>query len=218
MIPLDSMAIVHQGSDWLAINKPAGVDMHSNNQPGLIAQLSEHWQRPLWPLHRLDSVTSGILLIGLSADAARRFGQLFEQRQIEKYYLAVSTAKTKKKQGWVKGDMSKSRGGSWKLERSQQNPAVTRFISQYDASKQQRLFLLQPHTGRTHQLRVAMKSLSAPILGDQRYGGAPADRTYLHAMSLRFNDGNDVIELFCPPVEDGWGALPQPWLTPWHCF
>ncbi|ASP40960.1 RNA pseudouridine synthase [Bacterioplanes sanyensis] len=192
--------------------------MHNEDGEGFIAALSQHWQQPLWPLHRLDKVTSGILLLGTSADAARRFGHLFEQHQIEKYYLAQSQHKPKKKQGWIKGDMVKARNGSWKLSRSLDNPAVTRFISHYDAEQQRRLFLLQPHTGRTHQLRVAMKSLAAPIDGDQRYGGDVAERTFLHAMAMRFVDRGEEVCLFNKPEGNHWGHLPPAWQAPWQCF
>jgi len=52
-----------------------------------------------------------------------------------------------------------------------------------------RLFVARPYTGRTHQIRCALKAISAPILGDSLYGGAPADRLYLHAAGLRFDVG-----------------------------
>jgi hypothetical protein len=61
------------------------------------------------------------------------------------------------------------------------------------------LFLLRPRSGKTHQLRVAMKSQSAPILGDALYGGSPADRAYLHAYALRFTLDDEAFCFVCPP-------------------
>jgi len=78
-----------------------------------------------------------------------------------------------------------ARNGSWKLLRSVENPAVTQFFS-FGLTPGLRLYLLKPHTGKTHQLRVALKSLGVPLLGDTRYGADKSDRAYLHAWQLAF--------------------------------
>ena len=82
--------------------------------------------------------------------------------------------------------MQKSRNGCYQLCRSHNNPAITYFTS-HTLAPHLRAYVLQPKTGKTHQLRVAMKSLGSPILGDVRYGGTPAARTYLHAQRLAFD-------------------------------
>lgn len=94
--------------------------------------------------------------------------------------------------GTVSGDMARSRRGSWKLLRSQDQAAVTHFVTsgvEDPARPGLRAFLVKPETGRTHQIRVALKALGSPILGDVRYAAAEAaekeDRTYLHAAALR---------------------------------
>ena len=213
-------SLLYQSESCVVINKPAGISFHSDNdQAGLVVQLSEQLQQKLWPVHRLDKVTSGILLFATNEKSAAFFSQQFSQRQVQKRYLAVSSLKPKKKQGWVKGDMNKSRNGSWKLLRSQENPAITRFVSHFDDQQQKRLFLLSPTTGKTHQLRVAMKSLSAAIDGDQRYSGQPSDRTYLHAYALRFQEENgEQITLLCPPGKSDWPAIPPGWQDPKQLF
>lgn len=115
----------------------------------------------------------------------------YRERRVAKYYVALSARKPQRKQGSVTGDMARGRSSSWKLLRSSSDPAVTRFQSYSLAAVQPglRLYLLKPETGRTHQLRVAMKSLGAAILGDALYGSAPAaaeqERMYLHAAALR---------------------------------
>ena len=213
MIP--AFHVIADGPGWIAINKPAGVNFHSEDDgPGLMVQLEQQLQTSLWPVHRLDKVTSGIILFATSADAAAMLSEEFAARRVRKYYLAISAQKPAKKQGWIKGDMTKSRNGSWKLLRTTENPAITRFVSHYDDSAAQRIFLLSPKTGRTHQLRVAMKSLGAPILGDQRYGGQDADRTYLHAWRLSFSTPEGAVSLCCPPESGIWPALPEHWNTP----
>jgi hypothetical protein len=107
--------------------------------------------------------------------------------------------------------MARGRSSSWKLLRSNSDPAVTRFQSYSLAAVQSgmRLYLLKPETGRTHQLRVAMKSLGAAILGDSLYGNAAAaaeqERMYLHAAAVRVQlpDGSWFQAVDQPPADDG---------------
>ena len=208
------LRLLYRSANCIALYKPAGVNFHSEDgQPGFVVQATQQLQQPLWPVHRLDKVTSGIVLFATSSAAAADLSQQFADHQIEKRYLAISRQKPRKKQGLIIGDMTKSRNGSWKLLRSRNNPAITRFFSHYDDTMSQRLFLLAPQTGRTHQLRVAMKSLSAPILGDTRYAGEPADRTYLHAYAIRFRDQDTAIELLAEPEEPQWGQRPPQWCS-----
>lgn len=125
---------------------------------------------------------------------------------MRKTYLALGTDKPSKKQGWIKGDMEKSRRGAWKLTRGMENPAVTEFGS-HSLEPGLRLFVLHPHTGKTHQLRVAMKSLGSPILGDTLYGGKHASRMFLHAWKIKFDYQGQTFEIVAPlsgewPVSD----------------
>ena len=130
---------------------------------------------------------------------------LFAAKTMRKTYLALGTDKPSKKQGWIKGDMEKSRRGTWKLMRSMENPAVTKFNS-HSLEPGLRLFVLHPHTGKTHQLRVAMKSLGSPILGDTLYGGKPASRMFLHAWKIKFDYQDQTFEIVAPLSEE-WPPL-----------
>lgn len=171
---------------FLALNKASGVHMHSQSGPGLIETLREiRGEAELYPVHRLDTPTSGVLLVAKGQTVNRALSALFAAREIQKYYLALLDKKPSRKQGKIAGDMLKARNGCWKLARTKDNPAVTHFFS-YGSETGNRLAVLKPLTGKTHQLRVALKSLGSPIIGDKKYGGSPADRTYLHAWKLRF--------------------------------
>jgi tRNA pseudouridine32 synthase/23S rRNA pseudouridine746 synthase len=178
--------IVDNTEDFIVINKYPDVSFHSeNNEVGLFAKLKEDFKIPLFSIHRLDKITSGLILIAKSSKSASVLSILFSSRQIEKYYVAVSDKKPKKKQGIICGDMKKARRGQWKLCRTYENPAITRFSSLKYEDKY--LFLLKPQTGKTHQIRVAMKSICAPIIGDVLYGGTVSDRGYLHSIKLSFS-------------------------------
>lgn len=201
-----SIEILAEYDEWFAALKPAGVAFHSDDDaPGFVELVRQEKGAQCFPVHRLDKVTSGILLFAKTAEANREFSRQFRNSELNKLYLALSNKKPKKKQGWIKGDMEKARNGSYKLVRSQLNPAVTRFSSSSFEGElgRQYLFLLQPHTGKTHQLRVALKSIGSPILGDERYAGGKASRCFLHAWQLRFTFKGESYGITAPHF---WGA------------
>ncbi|WP_440055910.1 TIGR01621 family pseudouridine synthase [Pseudoalteromonas sp. T1lg65] len=182
---MQKIDIVIEHEDFIVVYKPEGVSFHSEQGEGLVRILSRQLGYALFPVHRLDKVTSGLILFAKSTQAAAQFTQLFSAREIDKYYLALTKGKPKKKQGWVKGDMAKSRRGTYKLLQSRLNPAITRLYSQ-SIGGNFRAWIIKPFSGKTHQIRVALKSLGAPIIGDEAYAGETSDRVYLHAYGLEF--------------------------------
>ncbi len=185
----ESISILADTPDYVVVNKPPGVTIQRDLEgelPGLLELTAQQCGvAKLLPVHRLDKLTSGVVVMAKHSEANRLLAEQFAARQVEKFYLAISSRKPRKKQGLISGDMERSRRRSWKLLGSQENPAQTQFFST-SIGPGKRLFLLRPRTGKTHQLRVALKSLGAPILGDDLYGGDAADRGYLHAYVLRF--------------------------------
>ena len=116
--------IVFQHQDFIVVNKPIGLGVHSEHgQAGIVPILCEQLALPkLWLAHRLDKVTSGLLILAKNAKAAAYFGELFTEHKIQKYYLAIGTKKPKKKQGAIVGDMRKIRDGKWALSTEKSNP------------------------------------------------------------------------------------------------
>lgn len=191
---------VFEHTDFFVFEKPPGASFHSEDSAGFFAILAE--QNPvetLFPVHRLDKITSGLMLVARNKPAAQQLGKMFESHAIKKTYIAIADHKPSKKQGTVSGDMQRTRDGNWKLLHSRNNPAITRFTS-HSLAPNLRLFVLSPQTGRTHQLRVMMKSLGSPILGDTRYGGTVADRGYLHASRLQFEWHGQHIDINLMPA------------------
>ena len=223
-----TLEIIDQQSDFVVINKPAGINFHDEGDlgSGLFSQVKQGLKvSELYPVHRLDKMTSGLIIFAKNLTAAQNFQKMFEQHDIQKYYLAISENKPSKKQGLIKGDMSKSRRGMYKLLRSQENPAITQFFS-YSIGQGKRLYLLKPHSGKTHQIRVALNSISVPILGDTTYNSSSlADRGYLHAYALQFifNEQhfayqltpNSGYEFLSDKATSTIDELKQPWLLPW---
>ena len=221
-----TIELIAEHNDWLIVNKPAGISMQMEQAESASSSLQQLIESQFnipkaYPVHRLDKVTSGLVIFAKSAAAAAEFGELFHNKNIKKYYIALAAGKPKKKQGWVKGDMEKGRNGSWLLQRSLNNPAITYFQStaiDADTYSANRLYLLQPKTGKTHQLRVAMKSLGAAILGDARYKGEIAERCYLHAFHLQFYWQGKSLHYTAFPRQGCWPEfsrieLLQPFLS-----
>lgn len=205
--------LLYQDQDMVVIDKLTAMDFHDHHGArGLFHLVEAALGCKLYPVHRLDAATTGLMIFACNTQSAARLGALFFEGKIGKHYLAISHKRPKKKQGWVIGDMQKSRNGNYKLLPSRQNPAKTHFVSQsfyIDEPPPWRLFLLRAYTGKTHQLRVALKAMGAPITGDTRYGGKTAERLYLHAYTLDF-ELNGTRHHFCQPPTAGALFLAPP--------
>lgn len=233
---------IAQYPDFIVVEKPAGLNFHDEGDIGAglhslvkkqlqnqlqsnVQSVEQNRELELYPVHRLDKMTSGLVIFAKTLACAQVFGQLFNDHKIEKYYLAISDKKPSKKQGLIKGDMSKSRRGMFKLLRTIENPAISQFFS-YAIANKQRLYLLKPHSGKTHQLRVALASIGAPIIGDPLYyTNSTADRGYLHAFALRFDYLGQPFEFTSLPTYGEYyldtttiekiQAIKKPWQLNW---
>ena len=201
------LKVISDEADFIVAIKPAGLSFHSEQGAGFVALLEAQQESKLYPVHRLDKVTSGLIVLAKSSKAAASLTELFSNRLVDKFYLAITEGKPKKKQGWIKGDMSVSRRGTYKLEKTSKNPAVTRFYST-SLGEGLRGVMLKPLSGKTHQLRVAMKSISSPILGDTAYSASSSDRVYLHAFALSFQwHGQDKYFSYLPDTGKEFSKL-----------
>ena len=221
-----SFELLHRHDDFYLIDKHPGVNVHRNQRGRslLDAVRDALGDQALYLVHRLDDATSGLLLIARNKSAAAQLAALFSERRVEKFYLALACGKPQKKQGLVVGDIEKARNGSYRLSRKLENPSRTRFVSSA-LSPGIRLYLLKPYTGKTHQLRVVMRSLGVPILGDERYGKMAAERCYLHAYALSFDYGGEHFQFCQPPsvgprfadraVQDALVEWREPWGLSW---
>lgn len=184
--------LIQNHPDFLLISKNPGVDFHKGeNALGLVQKIREdHGITELYPLHRLDCMTSGLLLFAKNHDCAQQLALQFRNHSIDKFYIALGGNHPHKKQGTVIGDMKKIRNGKWQICHTKENPAITQFFSS-GLGNGLRLFLLRILTGKTHQIRVALRAVSAPIFGDHLYNNKSdvnmiPDRGYLHAYAIGF--------------------------------
>jgi len=203
---LQELKVIYQDEHICAIHKPPEINFHSSDDAlGIVQITKKHFNNEqLYPVHRLDKMTSGLMVFAKTPKVNSTLSQQLSNKTIEKYYLGISQHKPHKKQGAIIGDMKKGRGGNYLLLRDKSNPAVTRFFSKSiidNLGQRSWCYVLKPETGKTHQLRVALKSLGSPILGDQRYGQQGADRGYLHAYKMRFKLDSKLYELVDPYFE-----------------
>ena len=158
------------------------------NQDCVVARL-----RALYPdaltVHRLDQVTSGLLLHARGKAVQAALSMQFEQRQVSKRYEAVVQGLLEADAGEVDLPLIVDWPNRPKqmVDHERGKPALTRWqVLARDAQAQRTRVALEPVTGRSHQLRLHMASLGHPIVGDVLYGAVPAQRVHLHACAVGF--------------------------------
>ena len=214
-----TIPIVAEGPDWLVVHKPAGVPCHRREDvPGILELVDSVEDLKL--AHRLDDGTSGCLVLAKGRRAAAAIGDAFAAKRVAKVYVGLTASRPSKKKGVIVGDMVRSRRSQWRLTRDCANPACTWLsrsigLGPGEGDLAARLLVARPITGKTHQIRVAAKSIGAPLLGDSLYGGGKADRLYLHAAAIRIPDVG--LDARAPPdsgasflsrrFADAWSAV-----------
>lgn len=215
-IPLD---IVYEDEWLLAINKPPGLVVHpgAGNWSGTFVNALLH-HCPFLPgreggvrpgiVHRLDKETSGLLLAAKNQQAHRRLVTLFAERQIQKEYLAICCGK-------LSTSSVQEPIGRDPLNRKKQAVCATGKAAHTDLqtlATAQDLSIIRalPLTGRTHQIRVHLRHIGSPILGDRLYGWPHwnsryrVERHLLHAYRLSFAHPitHKMLQLEAPPPAD----------------
>ena len=239
IVPLN---IIFEDEHLIAINKPAGMLVHRGERNHLAApialqSLRDHLGHHVYPVHRLDKMTSGVLLFAKHSDSASLIAQQWKEQETDKTYLAVV-------RGYMPDELHLDYAMSPPIDKLKKNPkkkppqtAITDFecldrielpieIDKYPQSRYSLVKVL-PKTGRKHQIRRHLKHLSHPIIGDTRYGKGKhtqyfrdhmkVDRMLLHAISLVFQHpySQQTITLQAE-VDDCWQKLLKKfnWLIP----
>ena len=221
------LAILYQDDHLVAINKPSGLLVHRSpidrhETENAMATLRDQLGQWVYPLHRLDKSTSGVLLFALNKPTAQTLNRAFAEQQITKSYLAVVrgfTPETEHIDYPLKHRPDKiadRRDASHKPAQS----AVTNYcrlhtaelpyaVGRYPTARYS-LLRVTPATGRKHQIRLHLKHVFHPILGDSKYGDGKHNvffrehfdcrRLLLHAEGLRFEHpySGESIEVIAP--------------------
>ena len=205
-----NLEIIFENEDLITINKPHGLLVHRTNiakdaKVFAMQLLRDQTGRRVYPVHRLDRKTSGVLLFAKNQDANIEVQQLFRERQVKKVYQAI-----------VRGFISPSGIIDYPLrEGDKTQEAITEYncLQHYEIdlpfggfqTSRYSLVKLQPQTGRYHQVRKHLVHIRHPIIGDRPHGCNKQNRLWneqfgmmtmlLHADQLNFNFRGQEIEI-----------------------
>jgi 23S rRNA pseudouridine1911/1915/1917 synthase len=196
------LRVLFENEDVLVVDKPQGMVVHPaaghftgtlvngllHHVRGLAEEFADEQLRP-GIVHRLDKDTSGVLITARHKNARDELSGRFAAREVEKRYLALVKGSLPEQQGRILHPISRDPNHrqrfTWKQAGGKEAETGYRVLQRYSGYT---LVLLHPRTGRTHQLRVHMASLAAPVLGDPVYGRKdarfPAASLMLHAFKL----------------------------------
>jgi len=222
---VETLTVVHLDEALVAVHKPPGLLVHrtaldSKAEDFLLQRLRRQLGQRVYTVHRLDRPTSGVLVFGLTPAHARTLSASFEQRRVEKRYLAV-----------VRGYLEKTGCVDYPLQDEPEQPlreAVTDYrclarvelpvaVSRYPTSRYS-LALVLPRTGRYHQIRRHFHHIHHPLIGDTTHGEGRHNRLFrkrfgvhrllLHAVALGFPhpDTDAWINVTAPPDRQ-WRTL-----------
>jgi|TARA_Y100000296_G_scaffold83085_1_gene113276 tRNA pseudouridine32 synthase/23S rRNA pseudouridine746 synthase len=209
---MTDIPILFEDGEALVIDKPAGLPIERPRRGG--GSLEDHFealklgfQRAPVPVHRIDTDTSGCLLLARNPKSLKRFAKCFEDRVVEKRYLGVLSGVPADSEGTIELSLSKisSAEKGWRMIAARKGkPSIThwRVLHEIDGRA---LLEFRPETGRTHQIRVHCQAgLGMPLLGDPVYGnGKGAPRTMLHAAALSVpRDGKPPVSATAPLPRD----------------
>ena len=209
---MNIIPILFEDGEALVIDKPAGLPLDRPRAGGIALEdrldsLKLGFQRAPSPVHRLDTDTSGCLLLARNPKSLKRFSKAFEDRQVEKRYLGVVAGPLNESEGTIELALSKisSAQDGWRMIAAKKGkPSVTHWkkLAEVDGLT---LVEFRPETGRTHQIRIhAAAGLGTALLSDPVYGqkDSRAARTMLHAAGLTVHrEGKPSIVAAAPLPE-----------------
>ena len=210
------LPIIFENSDLIAINKPHGLLVHKTMMAGdasefAIQSLRDQVGYHVYPVHRIDRKTSGVLLFAKSRQVCAEVQPLFDQRQVKKMYLAIVRgfidASGEIRRPLLCGHKKKDAITRFECKRHYELP----FPSHHFSTSRYSLVELTPSTGRFHQLRRHLAHINHPIIGDRPHGCNKQNRLWLqkfgmsrmllHARELQLVHRGDTIQITAPVSE-----------------
>lgn len=229
-----TLTLLYADEHLVAIDKPPGLLVHrtqlaAHEDAAALQLLRDQLGRPVWPVHRLDRGTSGVLMFALSAEMASLLGAMFEQGQMDKRYLALVRGWPREDAGLIDHPLARdpelpSAGQTllaaqtrWRVLQRREWPLATdpRFPTTRVA-----LLEAEPLQGRRHQIRRHLKHIAHPILGDATHGKGPLNRAvaaflgtqrlwlHAHRLTLRHPLLGSTLALEAAPGA-GWEHGPR---------
>lgn len=208
--------ILFEDAEALVVDKPGGLPIETPRRggPALADRLDAlklgfHF-RPV-PVHRLDTDTSGCLLLARNAKSLKRLAKAFEDRMVGKRYVGVLAGLPDASEGTIELALSKisSAEAGWRMIPARKGKASLTHWRVLAKVGGRALVEFRPETGRTHQIRVhAASGIGVPLLGDPVYGHkAGAPRTMLHAAALEVPRSGKAAIMAAAPLPADFAAL-----------
>jgi RluA family pseudouridine synthase len=169
---MPELTIIQETPDWVAVNKPSGIATQParDRKQRSLEELLRVRYREIFVVHRIDTQTSGVVVFARNRATAAELSELFASRVMRKVYLAI-----------VEGSIEKELVIESPIGGKDAHSIIRPVRHGVDTTLVEAEIL----TGRTHQVRVHLKSIERPVVGDRRYGSSmPAPRMMLHAWKL----------------------------------
>lgn len=220
----------------LVLSKPAGISVVGERHQADLMELATGAGERLLPVHRIDKLTSGAVLLAKRRSAHAELTRQFQRRSASKRYLAVTRSRGLPERGTIELPLSVGRknrvrvaaqrgsivadqaSGRWSVAPSEifthtrTYPSLTTFVRLWEG-RDRTLLAVRPVTGRRHQIRVHLAWIGHPIEGDPLFDSGSASgavRTALHSWRLGFDapwSGNARVQVEAPPPDDFWACL-----------
>lgn len=206
-------SILYRDEHVVAVNKPSGMLVHrgwDNDKVVLMTEVRDAIGQWVYPVHRLDRGSSGVVLFALSSEVAATLGAAFAEQRLEKHYLALVRG-VPDAFGVVDNPVPKK-------EKGERVAAVSDYRRLAVAGRYS-LVEVRPRTGRLHQIRRHMKHLACPLIGDVRYGKGEHNRHFrdnyslhrlalhCHGLALEHPRSDTRLEIRAPLSEEFASAL-----------
>jgi 23S rRNA pseudouridine1911/1915/1917 synthase len=214
------LEVIHETNDYIVVNKAAGLISEKSSyedctvEVQVLNHLLEKNPKPfVGVIHRLDRVTSGVLIFAKKKRTLVDFNELFSSRKIQKTYLAIVKKKPQKNEDELHNFLVKNNLKKRADIVESKSKAAQECILSYEVVGQNDygyLLEIKPKTGRFHQIRAQLSHIELPVIGDEKYG---SDQEYLplciclHAWKLTYQvPGSEELKTFEAPLpkNDFW--------------
>ena len=211
------MNIYYQDKDIIVCDKPYGVSSQKSDKENMIDILSEMTKCDVYPIHRLDATTCGIMVYALNKDSASKLSTQVSDRLFKKEYLAIVHGKTPEygeMNDFLYHDRIKNKSFVSKAKRAGTKDAKLEFQtlgSTFLENNELSLVKIILHTGRTHQIRVQFSSRSFFLYGDGKYGAHDNDKIALYSHSVEFfhPKTKEKLKFSSIPCGNVWELFPN---------
>lgn len=230
-----TVSLVYEDEAILVLDKPAGIAVLGERHDTDLVELAREAGEELFPVHRIDKVTSGLILLAKRLGIHGGLTRQFNKGTVEKVYLMITQSVDLPSEGLVELPLSVGRkgrvriaaprdsiladyeNGRWSVRQedildTRVYPSTTRFTTLWSDGRYS-VLAVRPITGRRHQIRVHLAWIGHPVLGDplfDKHGAESAARTCLHSWRLAFDAawlGGKRLAVEAEPGADFWGPI-----------